>query len=425
MSKSFKGLLKPKLKPTKIQLGIFIAVFAVVGGAILLLSHAAPNPNLPGDLNNDNIVNASDLSIMLTNFGTTNSTADINGDGKDNILDMSILLTHYGQTYTPPTSSSIYWGAYMDGNDTYSYYYGNPAPNGQNWMDAPWGNTGNTWDRFEQNAGKKVSIVHYGQPNPWNQTTFYGSTADIASNRGALDMIDMSSDSTALTDITNKVYDTQITTWANNVKTWGKPFFLRWDWEMNGTWFNWGALAKTNPTDYVKSWQHFHDVVTAAGATNVTWVWCPNVEPGDSVPLSSLYPGDSYVDWTCMDGYNQGSTTKTFSSIFQQTYNDILSIAPTKPMMIGETSSHEFGGTKASWITDALSTQLPKNFPKIKALVWFNWRNLQNGTYNDWPIESSSTSQAAFKAGIASSYYEPGSSSLVNLPKLTKVPPLP
>jgi hypothetical protein len=50
----------------------------------------------PGDLNGDNTVNILDLSILLSNYATTNSVADINKDGTVNILDLSILLSNYG-----------------------------------------------------------------------------------------------------------------------------------------------------------------------------------------------------------------------------------------------------------------------------------------------------------------------------------------
>jgi hypothetical protein len=93
------------------QLMVFALVFGLVG-FLIFKSFAAPNPSLPGDLNNDNTVNVTDLSVLLSNYGTSNSAADINTDGTVNILDMSILLSHYGQSYSPPpVSSSIYWGA--------------------------------------------------------------------------------------------------------------------------------------------------------------------------------------------------------------------------------------------------------------------------------------------------------------------------
>jgi hypothetical protein len=49
-----------------------------------------------GDLNNDGTVNITGLSILLSNYSSTNATADINKDGTVNILDLSILLSNYG-----------------------------------------------------------------------------------------------------------------------------------------------------------------------------------------------------------------------------------------------------------------------------------------------------------------------------------------
>jgi beta-mannanase len=34
-------------------------------------------------------------------------------------------------------------------------------------------------------------------------------------------------------------------------------------------------------------------------------VWCPNIDPNTNWgALDQPYPGDSYVDWTCLDVYN-------------------------------------------------------------------------------------------------------------------------
>jgi hypothetical protein len=51
----------------------------------------------PGDLNNDGIINFSDLSIMLTEYGCTGTCiSDMNNDGQVNFSDLSILLSQYG-----------------------------------------------------------------------------------------------------------------------------------------------------------------------------------------------------------------------------------------------------------------------------------------------------------------------------------------
>jgi hypothetical protein len=49
----------------------------------------------PGDLNGDNKVDIFDLSVLLTNWGSTGGIADINSDGKVDIFDLSILLSNW------------------------------------------------------------------------------------------------------------------------------------------------------------------------------------------------------------------------------------------------------------------------------------------------------------------------------------------
>jgi hypothetical protein len=48
-----------------------------------------------GDLNGDGVVNIFDLSILLSNWGTSNQNADLNNDGKVDIFDLSILLSNW------------------------------------------------------------------------------------------------------------------------------------------------------------------------------------------------------------------------------------------------------------------------------------------------------------------------------------------
>jgi beta-mannanase len=176
----------------------------------------------------------------------------------------------------------------------------------------------------------------------------------------------------------------------------------------------------------VAAWKRFHGIVQAQGATNVTWVWCPNTVWSTSTPLTSLYPGDAYVDWTCADAYNFGTIPmkndvwKSFSTVMKPTYDQLLALAPAKPILIGEIASTEYGGSKAAWITDMLKTQLPTNFPKIRAVAWFNWNIQENGGTYDWPIESSASAQVAFADAISLPNY--AGNTYGALPPLTKVP---
>jgi hypothetical protein len=299
----------------------------------------------------------------------------------------------------------------MDGNDTYGSSYG----------DAPWDS--NTWNKFQADAGRKVSIVHWGVPAPWTSSFNNQLTAhNLVVGAGDVSLLDMNSGSVALKDIASGQYDSSITTWAQQAKAFGHPFFLRWDWEMNGRWFSWGTTSTNVNTaaDYVAAWRHMHDIFKNVGATNVTWVWCPNAVFSGSTPLSSLYPGDAYVDWTCIDAYNKGGTGWTsFADLFSTTYGQLLQLAPSKPIMIGETSSAETGGSKATWITNALAA-LPAQFPQVRACVWMNWQLVESGTTYPWQIESSSSAQTAFANGISSSYFRAGGG-LGSLPLLAPI----
>src|SRR6185312_12914036 len=115
-----------------------------------------------------------------------------------------------------------------------------------------------------------------------------------------------------------------------------------------------------------------------------------------------------------------------FASLYQSSYDQLVALSD-KPIVISEFSSLEYApGDKAAWITDALETQLPTAFPRIKAVVWFNWRIYETDdgvTANQpFPIESSTTSQQAFHDGIASGYYLAGGAFSAPAP-LSKIAP--
>jgi Glycosyl hydrolase family 26/Bacterial Ig domain len=305
----------------------------------------------------------------------------------------------------PGTSSSVYWGATIGTQLT-----GNQPP----------------WDmsavaKFEEETHKKVSMVNFFQPfancNP--TCSFYGfPTSPLESIRlhGSIPVLSWSSQSIPssksepdfqLSDVISGRYDAYIREFATKAKAWGHPFMLRFNWEMNGHWFPWHEGVNGNqPGEFVTAWRHVHDIFAAVGATNVTWVWCPNVEYSGGTPLASLYPGDAYVDWTGMDGYNRGTNPtspegwKSFSQVYRSTYNTIASIASSKPMMIGEVASSEYGGSKAAWIKDMLA-RIPTEYTKIKALLYFD----KYDSSMDWPLETSGSATTAFAEGIQSPAY--------------------
>jgi hypothetical protein len=321
------------------------------------------------------------------------------------LLGCLTLLLVAGWLIIRDEARSIYWGAWIDGAP---YGFGN----------APWDMR--SVAAFEREAGKGVSIVHFGQPWFTNGVAqpFYPAPLDAVRAHGSLPLVDWASWDLAGSDPKNQPafslgriidgrYDSYITAWATGARDWGHPFFLRFDHEMNGNWYPWAEGQNGNTAgQFAKAWRHVHDLFVAAGATNVTWVWSPVVEYPGWTPLAGLYPGDAYVDWVAMDGYNSGTNPiqpdrwRSFDELFGPTYTSLGKLAPTKPIMIAETASTEIGGSKATWIKDALRI-LPVRFPKVDALVWFNSR----AEGMDWPIGTSSGARSAFAAGIANSHY--------------------
>jgi endoglucanase len=166
----------------------------------------------------------------------------------------------------------------------------------------------------------------------------------------------------------------------------------------------------------VAALKHVRAVFDRVGATNVRWVWCANVIRPNSSLLSDDWPGDEYVDWVAADGYNFGAYRcmgwQSFSSIFGQTYDELTRLT-AKPLMIGETASNEDESTgvgctvrpgdKPGWITQGFLTDLPKLFPRFRAVVWFDINK-----ETDWRVNSSAASLAAFEQVARDPYFQGG-----------------
>ena len=276
--------------------------------------------------------------------------------------------------------------------------------------------------RFEGDAGKSVSIIHMFQswegppvgldspgpefqPGALSLIRKHGSIPLVTwkpwQSRGGGSAQNANQPAFALRRIIDGDYDAYIARYAKAAKAWGHPFFLRFAQEMNGNWFPWSEQVNGNRKgEYVLAWRHVHDIFIMYGATNVTWVWTPSQTIGKFSELRAYYPGDAYVDWVGADGFNgyANQTWKTFSQVFSPIYTLITAFAPGKPFMIAETACVEDGGDKASWISDALSIEVPRFFPQVKAVVWLNWK-YGGPRPLDWRIESSPQAAEAFASG--------------------------
>lgn len=208
-------------------------------------------------------------------------------------------------------------------------------------------------------------------------------------------------------------FDTYIETWAAAAAAWPYTIFLRFAHEMNGNWYPWAEAVNCNRRgDYKRAWRHVHnkfaDVYRDLGiASNVNWVWAPNVKYDTSTPLQGLYPGRRYVDWVGLDGYNDGDPWKSFFDVFNETITELSPILAHHPLMITETACTEDGApvgeSKATWITEFFNHLISGPWAsEISAFVWFNIDKSTPGPGpgENWTIQSSVAATNEFVVGL-------------------------
>lgn len=182
-------------------------------------------------------------------------------------------------------------------------------------------------------------------------------------------------------------YDFYVDAWAAEAARFGRPFFVRLAHEMNDPYrYPWGPQNDTKE-EYIAAWRHVVERFRAAGARNVVWVWSPHVayEYWDL-----YYPGDAYVDWVATGVLNFGPVAQwsrwwTFAEIFGTKYPRLASFG--KPVMIAELGSLAVGGDRSAWFRDAIES-LPRDYPAVRAVLFFHARDDQTVTYQkvDWTI---------------------------------------
>jgi hypothetical protein len=239
-----------------------------------------------------------------------------------------------------------------------------------------------------------LHLTYFGWADDWVASD--AVAADAAAGR--LSLVNWEPFDVEFDDIVAGDYDEMIVERATAAAGLEHPVFVDFAAEMNEE-EGWGGH---DPELYVAAYRHLHDLFAAHDGGNVVWVWAPNnVDSADAPPALDYYPGDDYVDWTGIDGYNWGTSRpgfawQSFEEVFAPMYAHLATLG--KPVLIGETASDDRGGDKAAWIDEIVPT-LRDDFPDIRAVVWFDVKKER-----DWRLRSSPASAAAFAALAADPY---------------------
>ncbi len=211
-------------------------------------------------------------------------------------------------------------------------------------------------------------------------------------------------------------YDAYLNTWADRMKAFiagpdgslgttdDRRAYIRLAHEMNGNWYPWSATTGNSSTaHYTLMWQRVRGVFWQKGlnSDSLQWIWAVNHEDVGSVPAESYYPGDEYVDWIGIDGYNWGSSQswsawRTPQEIFGPMTARLRALT-SLPLALTETASTtanrgavDIAG-KSTWITQFFE-YAPTSGARM--VIWFN-----EDKEADWAAFGGSHGDETYRSG--------------------------
>lgn len=293
-----------------------------------------------------------------------------------------------------------------------------PIAVGVNLADAP--GLATPLQEYVRLVHRRPAIIMWYQQ--WSEPLFYSDQLPHVRALGAVPMITwdptLGGQGIPLTAIAGGRYDAYIRSAARAAAAWRRPIYIRLAHEMNvrSTPFGPGHPGDA-PRSFVAAWRHVVRIFRHQGARNVEWVFSPNVDCQGKCPFRRDYPGDRWVDWVALDGYNYSTVDHTpwmsFQQVFGRSYR-VLTRISRKPVMIGETASAPQGGNKARWISRSFR-MLPRRFKRIRAVIWFDRDKETN-----WTINSSPASLAAWRRVVSSRTYSGSAASLLQVAPLKR-----
>jgi mannan endo-1,4-beta-mannosidase len=241
-----------------------------------------------------------------------------------------------------------------------------------------------------------ASIGH--KPNLIGQYVEWGSPFDAqgaakAWSYGALYYLAWEPYSVSSQQIADGKSDAYITRFAEAVRSLNLPVAISYGHEMNGNWYPWGSQA-TSAAAFVAAWRHIHALFERAGASNVIWVWNPNVITAlPQVQLRPYWPGSKYVTWVGVTGYFGTIGPDTFAGVFGSTIEEIRQFTH-KPVIIAETAVQS-GPDEVTCVQNLVAGV--EQSSGVLGFIWFDY----DKAAVDWRLESRPEVGSALGSAVA------------------------
>lgn len=210
--------------------------------------------------------------------------------------------------------------------------------------------------------------------------------------------------------------DSYLRTIADELRESKAKVFLRFASEMNGNW-----VAYSQDPELYKEKFRLVSRIMKERAPNVAMVWCPYTSPETTLP--DYYPGDEWVDWVGVNMYNVTYFDQDMkrpawkvqpTDMLDQVY-DLYSLR--KPIMIAE-----YGVTHYSAVEDEFKTgyavrcikslyrALPRRYPRVKAINYFNANNMKmrHRQNNDYSLTTDQRVLSAYSSSTGDGWFLSG-----------------
>jgi mannan endo-1,4-beta-mannosidase len=244
---------------------------------------------------------------------------------------------------------------------------------------------------FRRSTGAHVRLVEFYNRFPGS---FQRREALQVVRMHELPLIQLNPTRISMARLAAGAYDSQIRSYARQVKAFRCHVVLSLGHEMNGWWYPWG-LPGTTPHAFKTAWRHFFNIFAAEHVTNVIRSWDPSHEHGHfrsgkvAWPASRWYPGNKYVDWIGIDGYF--SPGHNFRDVLRYQLRNIRRLTH-KPIYLAETGVAD-SARQARQIAGLFAGIWKWH---LIGLVWFD----QDRRFS-WTLGGKPRKDAAFRRAVA------------------------